>query len=537
VSNPDVSNSNVANPDVSNPDVSNQNIAALSISDATYKVTNVGNTSASYHVKLVGNAPTNAHLQLIISKAYQNPISINCQLLQEQRNEVLANINDPVFEDTSNLTDPNTSDPRSSNATFYLRPGETALVTLRGTVDAATMRHITQTVAPVTVSHSGQTYAAPLLIATDALPNATYGVPYSQTLQAIGGKPPYTWGVASGSLPGVLSLSTSGQITGSPSTGGTSSFMVKVTDAESSVATRDLTLTVNKAGTATSLISSANPSFFGQTVTFTATVSATAPASGTPTGTMTFKDGSTTLGTATLTGGSATLATSALSVGSHSITASYNGDTNFLVSSSAALSQTVNKAATAIALSSSLNPCGGGQTVTFTATVSPIAPGAGTPTGTVTFKDGSTTLGTSTLSGGKASLTTSALSLGSHSITASYGGDANFSGGVSPTLVQVINKAATKTSLMSSLNPCGGSQAVTFTATVSPVAPGGGTPTGTVTFNDGSTTIGSAPLSSGKARLTVSKLSTGNHPITATYGGDANFLGSTSAVLNQSVRR
>jgi hypothetical protein len=58
-----------------------------------------------------------------------------------------------------------------------------------------------------------------------------------------------------------------------------------------------------------------------------------------------------------------------------------------------------------------------------------------------------------------------------------------------------------------------------------------------VTFKDGSTTIGSASLSGGKARLTVSKLSMGNHPITATYGGDANFLGSTSAVLNQSVRR
>jgi len=443
VSNPDVSNSNVANPDVSNPDISNQNITDLSITDATYKVTNVGNTSASYHVKLVGNAPANAHLQLIISKAYQNPISINCQLLQEQRNEVLVNINDPVFEDTSNLTDPNVTDPRTSNATFYLRPGETVLVTLRGIVDPATMRQITQQVAPVTIPHAGQTYAAPLFISISALPDATYGGAYSQALQVIGGTAPYAWGVASGSLPGGLSLSPSGQITGAPSTVGTSSFTVQVTDADGSAAARDLTLTVNQGGTTTSVSSSANPSVFGQVVVFTATVSAVGPASGTPTGTVTFKVGSTTLGTATLAGGSAPFTTSALSVGTHSITATYGGDSNFVTGTSSALSQVVSKASTSTLLTSSGNPSIAGQSVTFTATVSAVSPGSGTPTGTVTFKDGSTTLGTATLASGKAAFTTSALSAGSHSITASYAGDSNFFPSASSTLTQNVSSGYT----------------------------------------------------------------------------------------------
>ena len=83
------------------------------------------------------------------------------------------------------------------------------------------------------------------------------------------------------------------------------------------------------------VVSSANPSVFGQSVTFTATVTANAPGSGTPTGTVTFMDGSTTLGTGTLNGsGVATFSTSGLSVGSHSITAVYGGDTDFTTSTS-----------------------------------------------------------------------------------------------------------------------------------------------------------------------------------------------------------
>lgn len=205
----------------------------------------------------------------------------------------------------------------------------------------------------------------------------------------------------------------------------------------------DVVLTRSKADTETTLASSPNPSKFGQSVTFTASVSVTPPGSGTPTGTVTFKDGQTTLGTGDLdSSGQATFTTSALSVGSHSITAEYGGDSNFNGSTSAALAQTVEKADTEVSLASSPNPSTSGQSVTFTATVS-AASGAGSPTGTVTFKDGATTLGTGTLdSSGKATLTTSTLAVGSHSITAEYGRSSSFNPSTSAVLTQTVEKDA-----------------------------------------------------------------------------------------------
>jgi hypothetical protein len=84
------------------------------------------------------------------------------------------------------------------------------------------------------------------------------------------------------------------------------------------------TLAIAKTNTRTTLASSANPSTYASSVTFTATVSPSAA-----TGTVTFKDGSTTLGTGTLSSGKATYSTSALAAGSHSITASYGGNSTY----------------------------------------------------------------------------------------------------------------------------------------------------------------------------------------------------------------
>ena len=314
-----------------------------------------------------------------------------------------------------------------------------------------------------------------------------------------------------------------------------------------------LSQTVNAASTSASLTSSLNLSVFGQAVTFSATVTG---GTGTPTGNVSFKDGVTTIGTVVLnSSGVASLATSTLAAGSHSITAQYAGDANFNGTTSAALSQTVNAANTSTSLTSSLSPTVFGQAVTFAATVTG---GTGTPTGNVSFKDGVTTIGTVALNGlGVASLATSALAAGSHSITAQYVGDANFNGNTSAVLSQTVNAAITSTSLTSSLSPSVFGQAVTFAATVTG---GTGTPTGNVSFKDGVTTIGTVALSgsgaasfsiaalarivfaqpkaisaSGSASLATSTLAPGSHSITAQYAGDANFNGSTSAVLSQTV--
>jgi hypothetical protein len=94
-------------------------------------------------------------------------------------------------------------------------------------------------------------------------------------------------------------------------------------------------------------------------------------------------------------------------------------------------------APTTTTLAASLNPSTVGASVTFTATVAPSA-----ATGTVTFKDGTTTLGTGTLSGGTATYTTAALTVGAHSITAEYGGDSGYLGSTnSPALAQTVNSA------------------------------------------------------------------------------------------------
>jgi len=193
---------------------------------------------------------------------------------------------------------------------------------------------------------------------------------------------------------------------------------------------------------------------------------------------------------------------------------------------------------TTTGLTSSVHPWSVfGQPVTFTATVTAKSPGAGTPTGTVTFEDGSSTLGTGTLNGsGQATFTTSTLAVGSHSITASYGGDATFTGSTSSALTQTVKKASTATLVSSSANPSVSGQPVTFTATVTAKSPGGGTPSGTVSFKDGSSTLGTGTLdSSGQAMFTISTLTVGSHSITASYGGDASFKGSTSPKFTQTV--
>ncbi len=298
------------------------------------------------------------------------------------------------------------------------------------------------------------------------------------------------------------------------------------------------TVTGGMSSTQTMLTTSGNPSVFGQPVTFTATVSS--GSSGTPTGNVTFEDGTTTLGTGTLSGGKVTFTTSALSVGTHNIMAVYSGDNSDYGSTSNTVSQVVNKDNTSTVLVSSIIPSVYGQSVTFKATVSANSPGAGTPTGTVTFYDGSNELGTGTISGGVATFTTSTpLSVSSHSITAVYGGDSNDADSTSNVVTQVVDQDTTTTTVTSSAATSVYGQPVTFTATVSPVSPGTGTPTGTVTFMDGNTVLGTGTLSNGVATFTTSTLlSVGSHSITAVYGGDTDDLGSTTgSALSQTVNQ
>lgn len=199
---------------------------------------------------------------------------------------------------------------------------------------------------------------------------------------------------------------------------------------------------------------------------------------------------------------------------------------------------------TTTALAASANPGTVGKAETFTATVAIVSPGTGALTGTVTFKDGNTTLGTAPLSTVNgvttAKFTTTKLGRGTHAITAVYSGDANNRGSNSSALSLVI-KNGTSVALAASANPVGVNHAETFTATVKVLTAGAIAPTGTVTFKDGNTTLGTAPLSTTKgvtkATFTTSKLALGTHAITAVYSGNVNDLGSTSTALSIAVRR
>ena len=272
-------------------------------------------------------------------------------------------------------------------------------------------------------------------------------------------------------------------------------------------------------------------SAFGQSVAFTMTLSA--PTNVTPSGTVTFLDGTTLLGTATLNAGSASISTSTLAPGLHTIAADYNGDAEFLATTSST-TETVSETSTTTAVAAAPTASVFGQNVTLTATVSVVAPGTGTPTGAITFLDGSATLGTVNLSNGSASLSTSALTVANHTITASYSGDGNF-GASSNTVSVPVSQATTTTALVAVPTTSVFGQAVSFTATVLAAAPGAGMPTGTVTFKDGSTILASAALNgSGMATFTTSSLSVASHTITASYSGDGSFLVS-SASAGESV--
>ena len=281
---------------------------------------------------------------------------------------------------------------------------------------------------------------------------------------------------------------------------------------------------VSKIATTTSLASSANPSVFGASVTFTATV-----APSVATGTVQFYvDGATLGGLVNLSSGKATASTAALAVGTHVITATYSGDASYAGSSgSLTPDQLVNKAATTTSLASSANPSVFGASVTFTATVAPSV-----ATGTVQFyADGATLGGPVNLSSGKATASTAALAVGTHVITATYSGAVSYagsSGQLAPN--QVVNKVATTTSLASSANPSVVGASVTFTATVAPSAA-----TGSVQFYADSVLLGSTALSGGKASISTASLAVGTHVITATYGGTVIYAASTGTLSPNQV--
>jgi alpha-tubulin suppressor-like RCC1 family protein len=277
------------------------------------------------------------------------------------------------------------------------------------------------------------------------------------------------------------------------------------------------------------LTSAPNPSTYGQKATFTAKVVPVTKGAPAPAGTVTFSEGAVNLGVVSLSKGAASFSSSALAAGTHAVVATYSGDSYFGPSQSAAVGQNVKRSATQLTLTSAKNPAPYGYTGTLKATVKAIAPGTGTPPGTVTFSEGSTSLATVSLAGGVAQLPLKTLTPDSHAITASYSASANYEASEA-TLTQTIVKASTALTLTSAKNPAPYGYTGTLKATVKAIAPGTGTPPGTVTFSEGEEVLAVVPLAGNTATYPLKSLPPGADEITAIYGGSTNYEASQGTI-------
>jgi hypothetical protein len=185
-------------------------------------------------------------------------------------------------------------------------------------------------------------------------------------------------------------------------------------------------------------------------------------------------------------------------------------------------------------------------------TVAAVAPGIGTPTGTVTVTDGQsgagdTCTGTLTQGAGSCTLTPSFSPPGGpgvKTLTATYNGDSNFNktgvgGNTAVGTTQTVIKANTATTITSNTpNPSTVGLTVMVTFAVAPSPPGVGVPTGTVTVSDGTGDTCTGTLSGGTGSCAIPILTPstpGPKPLTASYLGDANFNTSTSPSVPQTV--
>jgi hypothetical protein len=309
---------------------------------------------------------------------------------------------------------------------------------------------VTSTTATVTVEQTPTTLGLTPATATVAA-GATQQ--FTATVTDQFGKaindPAVTW-----TLSGLGSVSTTGLYTAPASeTGGA------MVTAMSGAAARTATVTIAKATPKVTLTSSASSVVFGQAVTFVAKVTASGAK---PTGTVAFYDGGKVLSTAPLNGsGMAELTTTRLTPSRNSIIAKYSGDTNLLEASSRLSSVTVARAATRIVFTSQeVHNKKKAVSVDLKVEIQPVAPGAGVPTGIVTFEEKTAKakeklLGTAELADGSATLSVQLKSVQKQVVTIIYSGDADYlsSTVTTPRLAQSSLKNRVRPLMLQNLRP------------------------------------------------------------------------------------
>ena len=388
---------------------------------------------------------------------FRQPIGFDAPLSAYPNNGVQVRVSSP-FEWSSGADDTEIVDMTPGSAGGF---GDAALVVGQSYMDSANggvniiVTSATASAVTVSVTKGGAAASSTTLVSSTNPSTAGANVTFTATVTGTNptGSVNFTDGASSIAGCSAVALAGSGNsrtaaCTTNTLAGGTHSIVATYGGdaANATSSSTALSQTVNKVNSTTGVGSSLTPSTAGSSVTFTATVSGTAP-----TGTVNFKDSATSISgcTAVVLSGSgnirtASCATASLAAGSHSISAVYSGDATNNTSTSSALTQTVNKATSSAALASSANPSAAGASVTFTASVTGFS-----PAGSINFTDGGVSIsgcGAVALTGSgntrTAQCSTTALSTATHSIVASYGGDSSNAASISATLSQVVSVVA-----------------------------------------------------------------------------------------------
>ncbi len=196
---------------------------------------------------------------------------------------------------------------------------------------------------------------------------------------------------------------------------------------------------------------------------------------------------------------------------------------------------TIAKAGTSAILSGAIGTSVTGQSTTFSVQVAPVSPGAGNPTGTVTFLVDGTSIATEPVDAatGVATFTTTTLGLGAHTITAVYSGDTNFVSSQSGSTQETVSAAATRSilTMQAVRNKRGKITGVDLLSQILVVSPGAGVPTGVVTYFRKGHPLFSVALTGARASAKFTLNQALNKSFAIRYSGDGNFNTSTSSAV------
>jgi subtilase family serine protease len=280
----------------------------------------------------------------------------------------------------------------------------------------------------------------------------------------------------------------------------------------------------------------------GSNLQLTVQISPPAAGAAAPGGTVNFLVDGTAVGTALVVAGNpatATLTIAAPAIGAHSLTAIYSGDGNYNTATSPAVTINVTKGTTTLTVAPASTAPTANSTMLVTATINATATGSTVPTGTVSFTMDGAPVGSGAVSGGTtASTTVTVPATGTHTLQASYSGDANFNGSISPTAVFTVAKTATTTILVPSTTTPALGATLPVSATVTPATPGSNPVTGSISFTVDGVTSGIQPLTPGTpatASMTLPALPPGPHTLAAVYTGDTYYAASTATGVSVTV--